>query len=460
MFQELVRRGLKVPIEAARKRTFSEFLSENWPDWRWDWPHIKYCSDVLQAQADGDVKNVMLLMPPQHGKSELEIRYILYRLSQEPIPVAHCAYNFDYARTLAVRTRIAANGMFDNQKIADAVDEWRLSRGGSYKAVGINTGLTGHPVRLAVIDDPLKDRKEADSAVRREDVWTWYTSVLSSRGSPIKCLVMTPWHEDDLRGRILNSSEAGDWTVVKLPALAEANDPLGRAEGEALCPDMKTREGLEAQRRLDPYGFEALYQCNPTPREGSFFRVSQFEIVKGAVGITRICRAWDIAATANGGDYTVGVKIGVNGEGKYFILHMVRGQWATDERNQIMRQTAAADGASVMQRVPIDPGAAGKDAALYFTRLLAGYSVVSERVSGSKATRADPYSSQVNAGNVAIVEGAWNSDFIEEHRTFSGTGDERDDVIDASADAFTQLQSGGWATDKNMLDWLKQRAAS
>lgn len=158
-------------------------------------------------------------------------------------------------------------------------------------------------------------------------------------------------------------------------------------------------------------------------------------------------RAWDLGATEGDGDPTAGVKMeGPDSEGIFYISDVARGQWGTDTRNKMIRQTAELDGKGVRIHGPQDPAAAGKDAAIYFVRLLSGFTVRTEPVSGNKVLRADPFSSQVNAGNVRLVRGAWNKAFIEELRVFPGG--KNDDQVDGASDAFTELQSGASNTIK------------
>lgn len=147
-------------------------------------------------------------------------------------------------------------------------------------------------------------------------------------------------------------------------------------------------------------------------------------------------RAWDLAASTKG-DYTVGAKLGKDGAGLFYILDIVRGQWEPDERNRVMMQTAALDGRQTRIRLAQDPGQAGIDQIKALTRMLAGYSVKAERVSGSKTVRADGFASQVNAGNVKLIRSDWNRDLIEEFRVFDHG--KHDDQIDAASDAFNEL---------------------
>jgi hypothetical protein len=347
-----------------------DWLKEVSPTFRWDWKHLLYIQERLEAQALGEVQNLMVLCPPQHGKSELvTVRYPVWRLERDPrLRVIVCAYNQSYVDKLArkIRRIAVARGTFRFASDRHAASEWEVAEGGGILAVGIGGGVTGNPAELAVIDDPIKGREDAESEIHREKVWEWYVDELSTRiqQDGQKLLVLTPWHEDDLRGRILNSPEAKRWTVVRLPAISEGeDDPLGRAEGEPLCAERRNLEWLLDQKALGERSFQALYQCNPTPREGSFFQVGRLvENLRGDLPtIVRSNRAWDLAASKGSGDFTVGVLMGLDNQGRFWIVDVTRGQWSPDERNERMRQTARVDGVMVSIRLPQDPGQAGKE---------------------------------------------------------------------------------------------------
>jgi predicted phage terminase large subunit-like protein len=157
-------------------------------------------------------------------------------------------------------------------------------------------------------------------------------------------------------------------------------------------------------------------------------------------------RRWDVASSNGKGDYTVGALVGKDAGGRFYVLDVVRGQLGTDDRNNVMVQTAQQDGTGVRIVVPQDPGSAGKDQSLAFTRLLSGYNVKAVRETGSKETRADGFASQVNAGNVAVVRANWNNAWAEEHRQFPMGA--HDDQVDATAGAFNEL-----ANVSNVWDW-------
>jgi predicted phage terminase large subunit-like protein len=300
----------------------------------------------------------------------------------------------------------------------------------------------GEGFDLLVIDDPVGSREEAESPAYRERVWDWYQSDLYPRLEPgaSVILIMTRWHESDLAGRILASEAGAGWRVLSLPAVAESGDVLGRQPGEALWPERFDAAALaDIRTTLGEYAFAALYQGQPSAREGNLFRVGLLEILPAAPVCARRVRAWDLAATDGAGDFTAGVLLGAEADGRYAVLDVVRGQWEPAERDRVIRQTAVLDGQGVAVWGPQDPGAGGKQAAMFFTRALAGWRVKTGTVTGNKVTRADPFAAQVNAGNVRLAPGPWNRDFIEELRTMPNG--QHDDQVDAVAAAFAEVAS-------------------
>lgn len=392
----------------------------------------------------GEFDRLAIFMPPRHAKTEtVTVRFPVYLLEGDPAErILVTGYNERMARRFSRKTRTIAKTRIALAGDKAAADEWETEAGGGLVARGVGTPPTGFGFGWIFIDDPIKKREEAESEVYREKVWDWYTDDLYTRLEPggKMVLTLTRWHHDDLAARAI-ASEPDRWRVLKLPALAEENDPIGREVGEALWPERFTAEALQRIKGVQSgesgaYAFEALYQQNPTPREGAFFKVSQLEILPAAPANLKTVRAWDLAASTKG-DYTVGAKLGKDDAGLFYILDIVRGQWLPDERNRVMLQTAALDGRSTRIRLAQDPGAAGVDQVQALTRMLAGYTVKAERVSGSKEVRADGLASQINAGNVKIVKGDWNRALIEELRTFP-LG-KNDDQVDSVADGFNEL---------------------
>lgn len=387
----------------------------------------------------------MIFVPPRHGKSEMTtVRYPIWRLEQDPsLRIIVGAYNQILANKFSRKSRRIAKSRLKLSRERTAVEDWETEEGGGLRAVGVGSGVTGQGGDVILIDDPVKNRKEAESPAYREMVWEWYTDDLYTRAEPGAAiiLIMTRWHDDDLAGRILASEDAPNWTVISLPALAEENDPLGRKIDEALCPERYDEAALAGIKRVLRRGFYALYQQRPQPREGGMFKRQWFRIVPAAPlqAFLRV-RYWDKAATEDGGDWTVGLLMAWTPDG-FYIESVVRGQWSSGQRDQIIRQTALLDarryGNSVIQWAEQEGGASGKDAAVAFVTLLAGFPAGASTATGSKELRAEPLSSQMEVGNVFLVEGAWNDEFIDELCSFpSGRND---DQVDGASGAFNRL---------------------
>jgi len=453
---EAIQRVARKRLEALRgtkHQSFRQFVSAVNPRYQW-YRHCEVIADVAERVASGKLKRVMLFVPPRHSKSETISRlFTAYYLRCHPdkwVGLSSYSSELAYVLSRASQENYLASGGILSAK-AGAVKHWETGKGGGLWAAGVGGPITGKGFHLGVIDDPLKNSEEASSAVIREKQKEWYRSTFYTRAEPDAAIVViqTRWHEDDLSGWLLSEEEGESperWHVVNLPAIAEA--PQGfpasctiesdwRNEGEALCSERYPIERLnQVASRIGGYYFSALYQQRPSNKEGAFFKVNQLSILPAAPAGLKTVRAWDLAASTNG-DYTVGVKLGKDNEGRFYVLDVVRGQWLPDERNRVMLQTAALDGRATRIRLAQDPGAAGVDQAQALTRMLAGYSVPAERVSGSKETRADGLAAQVNAGNVSLIAGDWNKAFIEELRTFP-LG-KHDDQVDAASDAFQEL---------------------
>lgn len=433
------------PSSQSRKQKtmpFPDWLGKVTPQFTWTWPYLQHIQEYLDQVTRHELNRLMLFVPPRHGKSEMvTVRYPVWRLEQDPeLRVIIGAYNQILANKFSRKARRIAESRIALAHDRQAVEDWETPQGGGLRAIGVGAGITGQGGRLIVIDDPVKSREEAESESYRERVWDWYRDDLYTRLEPDGqvILIQTRWHEDDLAGRILASEDGPNWAVVTLPALAEPEDVLGRAVGAALCPERYDAEKLQSTKVvLGEYSFSALYQQRPGPREGSMFKRAAFEILPVAPAqIEAVTRYWDKAATAGSGDYSVGAKLGRKG-GLYYVLDVVRGQWSTNEREQIMRQTAQLDGADVPTWLEQEPGSSGKDSAAASVRNLAGFAVYAEPVTGDKVVRAGPFAAQVEAGNVKLIKGPWNAAYLDELCAFP-TG-AHDDQVDASSGAFTKI---------------------
>ena len=209
--------------------------------------------DRLSRQEDlhgverGEVDRLAIFCPPRHSKSELASRrFPAWYLGRHPDhQIICCSYGDELAMDFGRNVRDIVEGseyrhLFPGTSIrrdSRSAERWQTAQGGVYVSAGVGSGITGRGAHIALIDDPIKNREEADSETHRRRVWDWFTNVLYTRLMPggAVILIMTRWHEDDLGGRLLEAEEAGGdkWDIVNLPALARADDPLGRMPGEA-----------------------------------------------------------------------------------------------------------------------------------------------------------------------------------------------------------------------------------
>lgn len=218
----------------------------------------------------------------------------------------------------------------DNQ----AAGRWALTNGTEYYAAGVGTGIAGFRARLGLIDDPIRSRQDADSELIRDRIWDWYINDFRTRLVPgaAEILIQTRWHEDDLAGRALNHSK---WHVISLPAISEPGDQLGRAVGEPLWDDGDYGYGdqlRELQRSTPARTWSALYQQRPAPEEGDYFKDDWLRPFEKAPPreTMRIYGGSDYAVTADGGDYTVHAVVGIDPEGRMYLLDLWRRQAASD----------------------------------------------------------------------------------------------------------------------------------
>lgn len=310
-------------------------------------------------------------MPPRHGKSELASRrfpaWFLGRNPERSIIAA--SYNSELAGDFGREVRNIVNEdafskLFDVSLAADskAANRWHTNRKGGYAAAGVGTAVTGRGAHVLLIDDPLKDREEADSETVREKVWRWYTSTAYTRlegtltpeelddddiwkgfvneveagdAEPFEgavVLIQTRWHEDDLGGRLLEAQDRGgdQWDVLSLPAIANE----GTGQERALWPQKYPLERLKrikaAITQTSERDWTALYQQTPSPDEGTYFQREWFKRWQETPQSMHHYITSDYAVSEGRGDWTVHTVWGFNGEDLY-QMDQWRGQTSADE---------------------------------------------------------------------------------------------------------------------------------
>ena len=427
---------------------FPDWLKEVSPSFRWDWAYLRYIQAQLDRVTRGEIKRLMLFVPPRHGKTEMTtIRYPVWRLERNPeMRVIVGAYNQDLAENFTRKARKIARSRFELSDEKALAGDWETKRGGGIRASGVGVGVAGRGAHLIILDDPVKNREEANSAAYRQRMWDWFKDDIYTRLEPDGAIIIinTRWHTDDLAGRILASETANDWTVIKFPAIAETDDELGRHPGEALCPERFNETALADIKRVLGNSFYALYQQRPLPAEGNFFKSSWFEIIPALpAGPWWWVRYWDFAGTkSKGSDYTAGVLMGLHKVTQGFVVaDAIHGQWEGDERDRVIRQTAALDRqrfGDVQIWREREPGSSGVDAAKAWIKSLRGYPVFAELARGSKSARAETMQAQAMVHNISLLYGEWNGAYLDE---LAGFPFGHDDLVDGSSGAFRRLNA-------------------
>ena len=310
--------------ERRARNNLSAFCSYTTPAWTVA-PHLQLICDHLEAVARGEIKRLMILMPPRHGKSELASRHFpAWYLGNYPDKeVILASYGAELANDLSRdarrifrQTASALWGLEPSTESA-AVNRWQIQgRRGKLQAAGVGGPITGRGADLALIDDPEKNLAEAESPTLQRHKHNWYRSVLRTRLAPGAAIVFiaTRWAKRDLAGRLLEEAEGEgeDWEVIKLPAIAVEDDLLGRSSGEALWPDRFPLSELEAVKRGMYSGrlWAALYQQDPQMDiEGALWthEVIDKHRVSKSPQLARIVVAIDPAGSEEGDEVGIAV---------------------------------------------------------------------------------------------------------------------------------------------------------
>jgi predicted phage terminase large subunit-like protein len=294
----------------------------------------------LEDIARGDNDRLILTLPPGSAKSTFaSILFPPWYLASHPTAsLIAASHTLELAERWGRRVRNLIEEHSDTlgyKLRADnaAAGRWETTRGGEYYASGIGGSITGRRADLVLIDDPIRSREDADSKLIRDKQAEWFTYDLVTRLKPNAAIVLitTRWHEDDLAGRIL-AEERDRWRVLNIPMEAESpNDPLGRPIGARLWPEWFTADMVEVAKR-DPRLWSALYQGRPAPDEGSYFKREWLIDVERMPerDSLRVYGGSDYAVTADGGDYTVHVVVGVDEDHNLYLLDLWRRQAAAD----------------------------------------------------------------------------------------------------------------------------------
>lgn len=421
----------------ATPASFAERLSRG--RW-WRKPHLELISNAIADAAYAGDHRIILSAPPRHGKSEIVSRWgpAWYLDTFPDRRVISCSYAARIARRWGrqVRNIVRENSEILRAQLTSdnkAADSWETTAGGGMTTAGVGGPITSLGADLMLIDDPVKNWKEAYSETHREAVWDWWTSTASTRLEPgaSAVVIMTRWHHDDLAGRLLRQHEedpdAERWTEIVLPAIAGPGDALGREIGEALWPERYSAEALRRREvAVGPLVWSALYQQQPYTGGAGFFPADQWRYYDVAPErFDRVIASWDLAfKETSDSDYVVGGVWGSIGEDDY-LLDLWR------ERADIIK-TMDAIRAQVKRWRPsgvyIEDKANGPAVMTLLRNEIGG--IVPVEPDGSKQARAVAVSPRQQSGHVWLPSRAsWVRAYVAEHESFpSGPNDDQVDM--------------------------------
>lgn len=413
-------------------------------------PALDLLDDELVSLFDGGTHDrLMFFMPPQEGKTQRISRaLVLWLLQHDPTQrIALVSYASDLAvrNSLQVRRDIEQHPEMGIRLAPDKqkANEWETVEGGGVRAVGITGGITGSAVDTLIIDDPVAGRAEAESPAYRNAAWGWWESNGSTRQSErFKAIcVMTRWHEDDLAGR-LETNEPGEWRVVRVPAIAEDGDPLGRAPGEEL-PSVRGRLAgffRHLKQIRSAYVWRSIYQQAPTAAEGNLFKRNLWQYWEpGPEGMWSVngrniwlADTWrfatvDLAAsTKTSADWTVVTAFALTIDGELLVLDRVRSRMAESEHIDLALPLVRRWG---LDTVYIEKGWIGTQLVVDLT--VAGVPVLPVDPDADKVTRALPAVSRQQAKRIFLPQqAAWLDEWMDEHAEFpSGVHDDQVDTL-------------------------------
>jgi predicted phage terminase large subunit-like protein len=438
--------------------------------------HLDALCAKLEAVERGECKRLLVTMPPRHGKSQTtSILFPAWALGRNPRKkFIVSSYGADLAQVLSRETQrvvdseafhatFPATGLNESNVRSAAgkplrnVDQWEMvdgatgrAAGGGYKCVGVGGSLTGHGGDVLIVDDPYKNRAEANSPTIRAGVNDWYKSTLRTRLAPGGAIIIiaTRWHPDDLTGMLRKDADGERWEVLDLPAIDE--------QGRALWPERWPLEELnKIKAAIGRHEWASLYQGQPTVRGGNVFKVDRIRREDASKWpALKWVRCWDMASTmkqrtGDDPDWTCGVLGAITKEKDGATGAMLPHLWIRDvqflrhdapARNARIKAVAESDGPAV--QVCVESFAAYKDAFKELQAALMGSrGVRGVAPKGDKMVKAAPLEPIFEAGNVHVPEGApWLDQWLQHFEEFP-TG-AHEDGVDATALVW-HSQTGG-----------------
>lgn len=463
------------------EKKLAEFVRLAWPSleavpYCHNW-HIDCICDHLQAVSSGQIKNLMMNVPPGCCKSyTTSVFWFCWEwLKQPSLRWITASYDAKLSMRDAVRCRKLINSVWYQERWGDRFSfyndqnqksHFENDHGGYRFATSVGGHVTGeHPDRV-VIDDPISAKSARRKAARNTCI-EWWSETLSTRGvsrGVSKVVIMQRLHVEDLAGYI-EENELADWEFVCLPMRFEKGRMRKTSIGwwdlretgkysDLLWPQLFPEEKVKKlELTLGDYGIAGQLQQRPVPDGGGIIRAESIEnniVARAPDSRIAVARAWDLAGTGGGGDETAGAKVSYGTDGFYYVEHVDAGQWGTTERDNRIQEVAELDGPGVTIGVPKDPAAGGLSQVVYLIQRLRKFRVKPMPTNRSKEARLDRFATLCGMNMVRFVDGPWLRRLKDQLTQFpSGS---KDDMCDAVGDAITILLES--LDSKIKLDWF------
>lgn len=409
--------------------------------------HLSPIADAL-ARARHEGVKICLSVPPRFGKTETILHSLAWRLQMDNHPDTEIAYvtyeaNLARSKSLKIQEMAVRAGVRLGSKCAS--HEWFTEGGAAVRATGVGGPLTGNGARLLVVDDPLKNREEAESPVIREKLWDWFTSTAMTRVEPggSTIIVHTRWHDDDLIGRLEQGMAGDDWEFINIPAVIDEGTPKQRS----LWPERWPLQELLSKRRIvGEYDWASLFMGQPRPKGGRLFKEPVRYNLHDPDGCYYVIGVDPAATEKTASDYSVVCVLACKGrpftlEQKCQVVDVWRGQV---EIPTLVRQ---------IHRMAVDWGVPGSRGAPVAVEAAGGFKAVPQMLREmdkhlrifevtpitDKFTRAQTCAAAWNDQRISVpTDNAfpWVRPFVNEVCKFTGVKDPKDDQVDAMVHAF------------------------
>ena len=454
------------------RRNLSDFTNYTKPDFIEGWFNRIIAKELQQFYFDvmaGKQPRLIIQAPPRSGKSELfSRRFPAWAFGQNPnLQIIAASYSTD----LASRMNRDVQRIIDSEEYQGVFPETTLNgkniatvsgqslrnseifeivgHAGAYRSAGVGAGITGMGADIGIIDDPVKDAKEANSQTIRDAVWDWYTTTFYTRLSPKSGILlgMTRWHEDDLAGRLLRemANDGDQWRIVSFPAIAESDEEY-RLEGEALHPERYDLERLtKIKKAVGSQAWNALYQQRPSSKGGDIIKGAWFKRYSVLPRMKRIIITADTAQkTKQHNDYSVLLVAGVGHDGGVYVLDLIRGKWEAPELEQKVSDVWNKYKSLGVHKVYVEDKSSGTSLIQNIQRKQR-IPIEGVQVDTDKYTRVLGVQGYIESGYIYLPNDAeWIEDFIKECEAFTATDSHKhDDQVDAMVMAITELMGGG-----------------